>query len=240
MHNVSLLRGNKVSVAQQPSIFIAHNHKDKELSERIAKALEFEDMHPRIDFWEVAPGDNFVKWMEEAMSVSKFLVLIWSKNAAESEWVKHEWTSFLPRTLGDKSIKIIPIRIDGTPVPNLLKPISRISYKGNMMEIVVGVSKGVYGLEGRKTHREILAEAQRNAIEAMELGDPFPYVACPICGAMELNHYNAGDDEQGIPDILIVKCTECSFQDYIEMEKYRRVSEEGQEPEPFDDWDYYR
>lgn len=228
-----------MSIAQQPSIFIAHNNKDTDVSERIAKSLEFEDMHPRIDSWEVTPGDNFVKWMEEAMSVSKFLILIWSKNAAESEWVKHEWTSFLPRTLADKSVKIIPIRIDNTPVPNLLRAINNISYNGNMMKVVVGVSRGVYGLGERKTHREVLAEAQRNAIEAMELGDPFPYVACPMCGSMDLNNYNVGDDEKGIPDILVVECVECDFKDYRNMENYQRVGKNGQEPEPFDEWEYY-
>lgn len=229
-----------MTIVQPPSVFIAHNHNDKEIAEKIAKALEFEDLHPRIDSWEVTPGDNFVQWMEDAMSVSKFLVLIWSKNAAESEWVKTEWTSFLPRTLEDQTVKIIPIRIDETPSPVLLESISRITYSGNMMEVVVGVSKAVYGPELRKTHREILAEAQMESIKAMDNGDPFPYVACPKCGALNLKHYNAGDDEQGIPDILVVECVECDFQDYVEMEKYRRVSKDGQEPLPFNDRDWYR
>ena len=192
---------------QGPNVFIAHNRRDMEIAARIAEALEYEDLRPKIAAWEVTPGDSFVEWMEKRLRESNFLILVWSKNAAESDWVRREWAFFLPRFVTDPSIKIIPIRLDEEPLPALLSDLVCIEFSSNMKDLMNEILVAVYGRGARKSHREKLAEAQNDVLNT---DDPLPIVACAACGGLELEGTMHGDD-YGNYEIIVITCKECGW-----------------------------
>jgi hypothetical protein len=204
-----------------PNVFIAHNSRDKEDAVRLAQALEFEDMAPRIDEWEVTPGDSFVKWMEKTLSESKFLILVWSKNAAESEWVKTEWSSVFPRLVNDSTIKIIPIRLDDEPLPELLRDLVYVRFEENLLNPIKEIVKAVYG-PSRRSHREALAAVQKGVLEDE---DPIPVVVCPRCGSLEVSR-KADADEFGSHLMLIAECQECDWSWAVEPDARKAKVEE--------------
>ncbi|MFW9888232.1 MAG: toll/interleukin-1 receptor domain-containing protein [Candidatus Thorarchaeota archaeon] len=215
--------------ATGPDVFIAHNRRDRDIAIRISELLEFEDLKPRIDEWEVVPGDSFVEWMNETLRESRYLVLIWSKNAAESRWVEREWSSSLPRFVNDRSIKIIPIRLDDEPLPDLLRDIVYIRYESNPLDMVRELLRAIYGPGSRRSHREVLATLQA---ELLLHEDPLPVIACPECGSLKIKKELHGDD-YGTYEVITAKCTECTWGTYIDITKWRPRNEE--EP-PFDNY----
>jgi len=212
-----------------PDVFIAHNCRDREFAIRIAEALEFEDLKPRIDEWEIVPGDSFIEWMNEALGESRYFVLIWSRNAAESKWVEREWSSWLPRFVEDRTIKIIPIRLDDEPLPALLRDIKYIRYSNNLLGVVNQLLEAINGPSPRRSHREVLATLQSDLLQDE---DPLPIIACPTCGSVKIRKDMNGD-VNGRYEVLTAKCLECGWGTYIDITNWKPRREE-EEP-PFDE-----
>jgi hypothetical protein len=79
---------------------------DHHAADRICSALEAENILCWIAHRDIAPGDNWLDAIIDAVEHSKIMVLVFSGNANQSQWVKDEVTFAL-----DKNIKIIPFRI---------------------------------------------------------------------------------------------------------------------------------
>jgi formylglycine-generating enzyme required for sulfatase activity len=86
---------------------ISSTTSDRQVADRICIALESQGIRCWIAHRDILPGDDWLNAIIDAVQGSKVIVLVFSANTEESEWVKDEVKIAL-----DKKIKIIPIRIE--------------------------------------------------------------------------------------------------------------------------------
>jgi formylglycine-generating enzyme required for sulfatase activity len=105
-------------------VFISHSWNDNDISRRIAHDLRRDGAEIWIDYARIKAGDTLPERISNALEWCDTLVLVWSKSAAASYWVKKEWQSAL--TLQKE---IIPCIIDDTPLPAILCSLVYIDFK---------------------------------------------------------------------------------------------------------------
>ncbi|MGH7451775.1 MAG: TIR domain-containing protein [bacterium] len=105
----------KTQKTEIPRIFISHAWEDKALVRRLEKVLTDAGAEVWVDHAGIRGGDNLPERINDALEWCNTLLLVWSKPAKASHWVKLEWTNAISlRKL------IIPCPIDGTPAPPIM------------------------------------------------------------------------------------------------------------------------
>ena len=98
-----------------PKVFISHSWEDNDISRQIAKNIRRDGAEIWIDYSRIIGGDKLPEKIGEALKWCDTLVLIWSKSASESDWVKEEWTNAF-----SLKKRIIPCILDNTELPAIL------------------------------------------------------------------------------------------------------------------------
>jgi hypothetical protein len=106
-----------------PRIFISHAWEDKALVRQIEKALAEAGAEVWVDHAGIRGGDNLPERISDALDWCNTLLLIWSKAAAGSRWVKLEWTNAI---MLDKLV--IPCPLEKTVLPSLLANTAYIDF----------------------------------------------------------------------------------------------------------------
>ena len=112
--------------------FISHNHRDKPAVKPLAARLRLLGVDVWLDSWEIRPGDTIPGKVNHALSVVDTVMVFWSENASNSRWVNTEWETALTRSLDDDSVRVIPLLLDETPLPALLRRIMWVSLTTTM------------------------------------------------------------------------------------------------------------
>lgn len=91
-------------------VFISYAREDGARAEQIARALGAMGLDV---FWdtEIPPGKTWADYIEEKLSQSKAMIVLWSAHSTNSQWVREE------ARMGRDSGKLIPAMLDGTPAP---------------------------------------------------------------------------------------------------------------------------
>jgi TIR domain-containing protein len=87
--------------------------------------------------------------VDEALQAFDTFVLVWSENAAASSWVRAELEVALTRRIEESDIRVIPVRLDGAPLPAFLRPLK-------YLEIGAGVPAVVDAIMGFSNDRDRL------------------------------------------------------------------------------------
>lgn len=104
-----------------PTAFLSYSREDRER----VNELELRLTSQRVTIWrdqeERRAGERWPKALGEAIAASDFLLLVWSKRAAESEFVELEWCTAL-------ALKkpVLPALLDDTPLPSSLASIQAV------------------------------------------------------------------------------------------------------------------
>lgn len=120
--------------------FLSHSSKDKPLASRLVGDIEAAGFSVWFDRDNLRGGDPLIEELQDALSRSKRLILLWSKAASKSEWVDAEWQAayYLKK-------KIIPCLLDSAPLrPFLLRYIScdfRESYDSGASKLLASLGK---------------------------------------------------------------------------------------------------
>jgi predicted esterase len=77
----------------KPRIFISHAWEDKALVRRLEKTLADAGAQVWVDHAGIRGGDNLPERINDALERCNTLLLVWSKAAKSSHWVKLEWTN---------------------------------------------------------------------------------------------------------------------------------------------------
>ena len=103
-------------------IFLSHNRNDKPLVEPIALTLAsiFGQDQVFYDSWSIRPGDGIIDQMNKGLEAPEFVFFFVSANSLVSGMVKLEWQNALYLASKGKT-RIVPVRIDGTEMPPVLK-----------------------------------------------------------------------------------------------------------------------
>ena len=96
-------------------VFISHSHHDRHLAYELQSVLEGYGAETFFDQDDIQIADELPSKIREGLSWCDILLLLWSANAASSDWVMKEWNMAY-----DLRKKIVPYVLDGTPLPNPL------------------------------------------------------------------------------------------------------------------------
>jgi len=105
-------------------IFISHSWNDNDIAKKLAESLKRDGADIWIDYAKVKGGEGLPERISEALDWCDTLLLVWSKSAAESYYVKLEWRCSL-----DMQKTIIPCIIDASPLPGILRGVLYIDFK---------------------------------------------------------------------------------------------------------------
>jgi len=122
---------------QQKRIFISYTHSDSRVAQKITNELESLGMKPWIDSREIGPGQSFLERMNEGIAEASYILVLFSKDSHASRWVSREWMS----ALANKDTLLIPIILDDTPLPPLIRDIRYIDLRADVNEGVREVGK---------------------------------------------------------------------------------------------------
>lgn len=106
-----------------PRIFISHAWEDKALVRQIEKALAAAGAEVWVDHAGIRGGDNLPERISDALDWCNTLLLIWSKAAAGSRWVKLEWTNAIALEK-----LVIPCPLEKTVLPSIFASTAYIDF----------------------------------------------------------------------------------------------------------------
>lgn len=133
-------------------IFISYNHKDKEIIEPFANRLS--DVYGKenifYDSWSIQPGDGIIDKMNKGLSLINYFFFFVSDNSLKSNMVKLEWQNALITSLSSDT-KFIPVRLDQSEMPIILKQILYLDVFSNGFETVLRQMIDV--INGNNTYR---------------------------------------------------------------------------------------
>ncbi len=105
----------------KPSIFLSHNHKDKEFVRKLGGDLAQDGIRVWIDEAEILVGDSLLYKVETAIEEMEYLGVILSKHSLQSEWVNRELKLALSDEFYHKKVKVLPILLEDVTLPGFLK-----------------------------------------------------------------------------------------------------------------------
>jgi len=70
-----------------------------------------------LDTYELLPGDSLVEKITQGVQASDYLIVILSKSSIQSQWVQREIGIAFKRNREASTQRVIPVRVDESPVP---------------------------------------------------------------------------------------------------------------------------
>lgn len=193
--------------------FLSHNHADKDMGRRLGAQLTLAGAYVWFDDWEVRAGDSIPGKVNDALASVNTLVLLWSANADRSKWVRAELETLITRSLdGEDNVRVIPVRLDGTTLPALLRRVKWVDLADD------DVARAVNEIMGFATDQQRLMAIQQTLDEAgIDVGyfeGYGPAVCCPRCGAGvdRLSGWSAVDYQRD-DTYAGLRCEDCGFED---------------------------
>lgn len=101
-------------------VFISHAKQDNPVVYRILKIIDDHGIPKWVDLEQLEGiGSSINESINDGISTSNYFLLVWSKDASESEFVKKEYNAATSQDYDARLEKII-IKLDDTPLPPLL------------------------------------------------------------------------------------------------------------------------
>jgi hypothetical protein len=197
------------------NVFISHNKADKNAARALSEALLALGCRVWFDEWEICPGESFIDGMEEGLRDCDQLVLLWSKAAAQSNWVAKEFRSFVRRMVDDKELRLVPIMLDATALPTLVA-----EYRGFHVTSPSEIPSIAFELCGRPTDDKIIGMLHEILMSRLHGHKPLfeqPLaIFCQKCYSTRLQHGTSTDENR---DTMYywVECGSCGWTDATEV-----------------------
>ena len=102
------------------TVFVSHAGADALRAAAVAGLLTASGLDVRYDRDELRLGDSFLAFMNDALSVSDYCLLLWSRQAAATPWVQLEWEAALYRSVNEKHGFLVVGRLEDIAAPALL------------------------------------------------------------------------------------------------------------------------
>ena len=192
-----------------PQVFISHNAKDKPLAREIAVYLVAADCGVWFDEWEIRAGDSIVGKVDNALAACTDVLIVWSEDAAGSEWVTAELEAALARAMDNEHPRIILIKTDETAPPELLRARRYIDWSDNPEAAFNELVRSITGESPGSSLRRAVVQKYRDLI--YDDSPPFGLAACPTCGSERLRGSTMYDKRDDV--WYVVECEECGWSD---------------------------
>src|SRR5438128_12179141 len=111
------------SDSAQPTILLSYAHGDQGQARRLAAALQ---RGGYTVWWDalIEGGTRYAASIDEALETADAVVVLWSKRAVESDWVRDEAAQ------GRERHRLVPLSLDGTHPPLGFRQIQMINISG--------------------------------------------------------------------------------------------------------------
>lgn len=116
-------------------LFLSHRSTDKETVSGIAKAVKRGGINIWFDEEQLIPSQSLTSEINQALGKMTHFVIFWSSNCVGAPWVERELNSAVALLI-EKSIPLIIVRLDQTPVPNIVSDIFRIEALGETKDAI--------------------------------------------------------------------------------------------------------
>lgn len=190
-------------------VFLSHNKADMATARLLASALAEAGVDVWFDEWSLKPGDSITGGISEGLTKCDAFVLIWSHQAAASNWVETEVRAAITRRVNDRELRLIPVLVDETPLPILFA-----EYKGFNLATIPDLRRIATEISGVNHPKDLAQLLQRRLHElaAAELApdNPIRVVVCPECASKDLRirrRYDGYSDS----DFYFVTCLDCNW-----------------------------
>ena len=154
-------------------IFIVHSEKDTKCAEQLRQDLQAEGYQVWQADPEIAPNTaSYPRMIEDGIRGSAAVVLLWSAQAAASEWVERE-ILFAQRLRKP----VLPVLLDGTDLPVTITGVEPIRGEPSCQGVGTQVAhhlppaedEGVFYLVLRQVSHPYIRERKAGIVQAMEL-----------------------------------------------------------------------
>jgi hypothetical protein len=192
--------------------FLSHNREDKTTSRSLGAQLKLVGADIWFDEWEIRAGDSIPGKVNEALAAVDTVILVWSVNANRSNWVGAELDAAIARAIEEGVPRIVPLRLDGTPLPPLIRPLKDVDLSSGDLARAVDEIMGFANDKARLL--AIQATLDEASIEVRYFDGYGPVVCCPGCGAGvdRLLGYSEIDQERD-DTYAGFRCQDCGFAD---------------------------
>src|SRR5271157_4896434 len=129
------------------TVFLSHSTKDADFVEKLAIALEASGFTPWLCEVDIEKGANFVSKINEGLAQSQMALLVWSPDAAKSDWTEQEWTSLLAQQVAEHKIRLAIVMLRDHPLPPLLRTSNWIEARWDQ---TAGIRDTLEWLRGRQ------------------------------------------------------------------------------------------
>ena len=109
--------------SDRPTLFLSYAHGDQAQAQRLAAALERSGY---AVWWDalIEGGTRYAKSIDDALAAADAVLVLWSKQSVDSDWVKDEAAQ------GRDRHRLVPLSLDGTPPPLGFRQIQMIDLSG--------------------------------------------------------------------------------------------------------------
>ena len=94
-------------------VFLSHSSAQKQWVETLGRNLESINLKVFIDRWHIVAGKSWVTQLDDALERCDAALLVVTKAAVESGWVREEYEKLLRRKKQEEHFPLIPIILDG-------------------------------------------------------------------------------------------------------------------------------
>lgn len=131
-------------------VFVSFAGPDRQLANEFHDALAQRGVHAFIDERGIAPGEDILGAINDAIDQSDYFVLLWSESAASRPWVELEWTAALARDLNQNEQRdpavlgrqltnrrtfLFIVRVDDTPLPTIIATRRYLDARGGVARV---------------------------------------------------------------------------------------------------------
>lgn len=149
----------EIEIVRDPrQVFVGHAHEDAELAHRLASDLEDRGLRVWIAPDSIKPGEKWVEAINRGLDESGIFVLLLTKIAPKSSWVRSE-TNVAIELEHKGKMDFIALQVEPTDVPPLWGAYQRISFQG---EYESGLSALLARLESEKVEDAAKSAQSKN------------------------------------------------------------------------------
>lgn len=191
------------------SVFISHNAADEETARLLAVQLVERGLDVWFDEWKLRPGDSITGGIEDGIAKCETFVILWSASAQQSRWVDTELRAAVRRRVDDATLRVIPVRVDDTPLPVLIA-----DYKGFELKSLTDLEYIANEISGHTDVADLACRLQRRFLQlaASEFPeeDEVRALRCPRCASRRLTARIVQDPGFG-DRYYEVTCEDCDW-----------------------------
>lgn len=194
----------------QVSVFLSHNGADKAIARELAIFLIAENVSVWFDEWTIEVGDSIVGLLNSGLRDCSHFIILWSKNASRSRWVRSEMEAILHRSIETGNPRIVPIRLDDAELPPLLANLRHLVHQGGTEE---DRNQLIAAILNRPPSENLIRAVVKKYHELI-IDENGGYSACPKCGSHRIRYIHHTDNTD-MQTRVFVDCLECTWGEHF-------------------------